>query len=68
MADTQAEQRPSAGEGRRPVILVAARFEEGRAHKTEVLAPNECGGASSLTRSLRRAAFRCRCRSPMTRT
>lgn len=43
MADTQAEHRPSAGEGRRPVILVAARFEEGRAHKTEVLAPNECG-------------------------
>ena len=43
MADTQTGQRSNAREGRRPVILVAARFEEGHAHKTEVLAPNECG-------------------------
>ena len=43
MTDTEADQQRASVRERRPVILVAARFEEGHAHKTEKLAPNECG-------------------------
>lgn len=42
MAGTEAEQTRGAAR-RRPVILVATRIEEGHMHKTEQLAPNECG-------------------------
>ena len=42
MAGTEAEQTRGTAR-RRPVILVATRIEEGHMHKTEQLAPNECG-------------------------
>lgn len=37
MADSETEHK------RRPVIVVATRIEEGRMHREEQLAPNECG-------------------------
>ncbi len=40
MGETADSQRCAAG--RRPVILVAPRIEEGRVHETEQLSPNEC--------------------------
>ena len=43
MAENEAQAE--AAQSRRPIILVATRFEEGHVHKTEKLAPNECGAA-----------------------
>lgn len=41
MAENEAQTKTS--QSRRPIILVAARYEEGHLHKIEKLAPNECG-------------------------
>lgn len=41
MVENEAQTKTS--QSRRPIILVAARYEEGHLHKTEKLAPNECG-------------------------
>ena len=41
MAENEAQTKTS--QSSRPIILVAARYEEGHLHKTEKLAPNECG-------------------------